>query len=131
MARGVNANDMSNDFAEETHVFRGVTYVMRELPMDKYDKLIKDATAEKTIKVDGEDQTIEETDWILHSKLLTAAAIVSPSMTPEQLFGKGTRLVRELQRKVMALHVGDEPEDKKTKEDADDDEGEAPAPASE
>jgi hypothetical protein len=48
-------------------------------------------------------------------------------MSADQLYSKGTRLVRALQVQVAKLHWDPEPEEK----GEDDDEGEAPAPAKE
>lgn len=122
MARGVSASEMTNKFAEAKVTYRGITYTLRELPMDRYDELVDMATAEQT--VDGE--TTKVFDQTAHTKLLTVEALVEPKMTAKQLYGEGTRLVRALQVQVGKLHWDPEPEEKK---DEDDDEGEASAPA--
>lgn len=121
MAR-VTADEMSNEFAEKRISYRGTEYVMRELPMDEYDKTVKLATT--TIRVDGED--VEKFDNVAHTKILVAKSLVSPKLTADQLYGKGTRLVRQLTNEVGKLHWDPEPEDKAK---ADDGEGEATAPA--
>jgi len=120
MARGVNASEMSNKFAEARVTYRGTEYVLRELPMDRYDELVELATAEQTI--DGE--TTKVFDSAAHTKLLTVESLVEPKMTAKQLYSEGTRLVRALQQQVAKLHWDPEPEDKK-----EDDEGEVSAPA--
>jgi len=124
MARGVNASEMTNEFAEVKHTYRGVTYVLRELPMDRYDELVEQATAEAT---DADGEVTKVFDSAAHTKLLLVEALVEPKLTARQLYGKGTRLVRALQAKVFALHLDPEPEEKAKGED--DDEGEAQAPA--
>lgn len=123
MARGVSASEMTNKFAEARVTYRGTTYVLRELPMDRYDELVEMATAEQT--VDGE--TTKVFDQNAHTRLLTVESLIEPKMTAKQLYGEGTRLVRALQVQVGKLHWDPEPvEDDK---DKDDDEGEASAPA--
>lgn len=116
MAKPVALSDMSNDLVEIRRRYRGVTYVLRELPMDQYDKTVRAATAE----VDG----VEKFDGVAHTKILLSKCLVEPKLSPDELYSKGTRLVRQLQRDLQEIHFDDEPE-----EDLEDDAGEA-APGS-
>jgi len=123
--RGVSADEMTNEFATAKVRYRGVEYVMRELSMDEYDKTVKLATAKVVTPENPEgDETFDGT---AHTKILTIKSVVSPKMSADQLYSKGTRLVRALQVQVAKLHWDPEPEEK----GEDDDEGEAPAPAKE
>lgn len=121
MARGVSASDMSNEFATETHTYRGVTYTVHELSMADYDKTVKLATAKD--ETTGEDRF----DSVAHNKILTAKCVRvgGKPVDPDDLYSKGTRLVRQLQRIVQKLHWDEEPE-----EEAPVAEGEATAEAS-
>lgn len=121
MARGVNAGDMTNEFASETHTYRGVTYTIHELSMEAYDKTVKLATTKDEIT--GE----EKFDSAAHNKILTAKCVKvdGKPIDSDELYGRGARLVRQLQRIVQKLHWDEEPED-----EAGDEVGEAKAGAS-
>lgn len=121
-----SAADMSNEFVEVRRQYRGVEYVLRELPMDQYDKTIEMATTK------GEDGR-EKFDGAGHTKILLVKSLVQPKLKADELFGKGTRLVRNLQEALQELYFDEEPDelqklqDREEKESATDDEGEAPA----
>lgn len=117
-AKGLTADEMSNEFAEAKVTFRGTTYTLRELPMDQYDKTVKQATTK-------DEDGVETFDNAGHTKILTVKCLVSPKLSADELYGKGTRLVRALQGAALRLHLDPEPEEATP----DDDEGEAPAPA--
>lgn len=118
MARTVNVESMSNELAEIRHRYRGVWYVLRELPYRKYQQTIELATTD----VDG----VKTIDNEAHTKILMTRCLVEPKIEMDDLFDRGTRLIRQLQRNLQALHWDDEPEEDAA---ADDDEGEA-APGS-
>lgn len=121
MAKGIAAADMGNELATKTVRFRGHTYVVTELSMKAYDKTVKQAT-----EVD-EDTKAETFDSQAHNKILLAQCVAEngEKIDVEELYGRGSRVVRALQKVVGALHFDDEPE-----EDIEDaDEGEAIAEA--
>lgn len=106
MARGVSASEMANEFATESHTYRGTTYTVHELSMADYDKTVKLATTKD--EVTGEDKF----DSVAHNKILTAKCVRvgGKPVDSDELYSKGTRLVRQLQRIVQKLHWDEEPE---------------------
>lgn len=115
-------SDMDNELIEARVKFRGTEYVLRELSMTDYDKTVEQAT---TPGVDGDPDTFDANQ---HNKILMAKALVEPKMSVDTLYGKGTRLVRALQREVQKLHFDPEKDEleKKGEDTADDVAGEAP-----
>jgi hypothetical protein len=125
MARsGVSTDELTNDFNTATKTYRGVRYVLKELPITEYDELLKLATVVKT--VDGEEQEVVDDATLV--KLLTQKSIVEPRI----LRPLGTRLWRQLERDVQVLHFGVEPDetDAKDEDKKDEDEGEATSASS-
>lgn len=118
MAAPVTLSEVGNELVELKRRYRGVTYVLRELPMDKYDATVRQATTE----IDDNGVKVEKFDGVAHTKLLLAKCLVEPKLSPEELYGRGTRLVRQLQRDLQTIHFDDEPE-----EEIEDDAGEAKA----
>lgn len=120
MVRGVSPSELDNEFASETVTFRGTTYTVHELSMTDYDKTVKLATTEE----DG----IEKFDAVAHTRILTAKCVKidGKAVDVDELYSKGTRLVRQLQRIVQKLHWDEEPES----EEATIEKGEASAEAS-
>lgn len=119
MGRGVNASELTNELAEDKVKMRGVEYVLRELPMDEYDKTVRLAT---TTDPDTKDEIF---DGAAHTKILLARCLVAPKLTADQLYSQGTRLVRELQRRALRLHTDSEPIE--TDPEGGESTGEAPA----
>jgi hypothetical protein len=123
MARGVAASDLSNEFAEETHTYRGTTYVVRELSMAAYDRTVKAATVKDPVT--GE----ESTDNLAHNKILLAKCVTvkgKPIDVDELYEGTGARAVRQLMRIIQKLHWEEEQDGDPVADDA----GEATAEAS-
>lgn len=120
MARGVNADQMTNEFVTRTVKYRGHVYTVTELSMAKYDKTVKQAT-----KVD-EDTKLEDFDGAAHTKILMSQCVKEDGqpVDVDDLYARGARLVRQLQRDIFAIHTDDEPE-----EEIDEDEGEVKAGA--
>lgn len=106
MAR-VTAADMANEFVSETKRFRGHTYVITELPMKDYDKTVKMAT------VKDDDTDVETFDNAAHNRLLLAKCVTEDGSTVDvdELYRRGTRIVRQLQRIIQKIHFEDEPEE--------------------
>jgi hypothetical protein len=120
MGRPVTVEDMANDFVTAKVRYRGHTYVVTELSMKAYDKTVKQATDK-----DDDDGT-ETFDGQKHNRILMGATVTEDGekVDVEDIYARGTRLVRALQRKIQSVHFDDEPEE----EIEDEDEGEAAKP---
>jgi hypothetical protein len=131
VTKGISAAQMNNDLEEIKVQFRGTLYVLRELPMDEYDKTVAMAT-----KIDPETKE-EIFDGTAHTKILLAKSLVEPKISAAELYAKGTKLVRGLQQQLQKLYWSSEPDELKILDDEsakmasklgdDDDEGEAEA----
>ena len=97
----------STEFAEWKGVIRGRRYVLREVPIGKFDDIEKQATD----KVPNEDGTgfVEKFDANRRSRLLLRASIaeVEPKLPEDGIAGLGTRVVVALNTIVNELHYGD------------------------
>ena len=122
MVKGVSAAELGNEFVVEKVRYRGRVYAVTELSMKAYDKTVRQATHEE----DEDGVKVEKFDPQAHNKILMAACVTvdGAKADVDDIYEKGTRLVRALQRKIQAVHFDDEPE-----EDLGDDEGEAVAEA--
>lgn len=101
----VKVSDMDNAFAVDKVRLRGVTYVLTELPMSDYDKVITQATKP------SEDGGPDEVDYATFNRLLLAKSLTvgGKKVDVDDLYSKGSRLVRELQRRAARLHSDPEP----------------------
>lgn len=106
MVKGLNAGDFTNEFATKTVTYRGVTYVVHELSMAAYDKTVELATNKN-------DEGVSEFDGNAHTKILTAKCVKvnGKPVDADELYARGARLVRALQRAVQTLHWDPEPEE--------------------
>lgn len=83
---------------------RGVTYIISELSMERYNELLDKATSKKKNEITGLDE--EEIDQQVLARLMILDS-VRPK--PDQLLKLGVRYYRALNRLVSDLHYGDEP----------------------
>jgi hypothetical protein len=98
---------------------RGVTYVIKELPADEYEKCLKAAT------VRDEELGRDRVDNEVLFKLMLDKALVEPKMKVAEVFAKPYPVIRKLSDIVDELHYTPEvPEEDQVE---DDDEGEATA----
>ena len=105
MTKGIGAAQMNNDLEEIKVKFRGTLYVLRELPMDEYDKTVAMATKEDP------DTKEEIFDGNAHTKILLAKSLVEPKISAAELYAKGTKLVRGLQQQLQKLYWSAEPDE--------------------
>lgn len=99
--------------------YRGVLYVLKEVPIGKYDDLQRQATTEVE-NLDG--TTTEKFDGSLRDRLLLSASIIEPAGV--NLSKIGARVVANLTRIVNELHYFDEPDELKAEnQQSADDEG--------
>lgn len=109
---------------EEWIEMRGVRFHLRELSIGRYDELVVQCTSQVSDALGG---TVDKLDDDLFSKLLTKECVVTPQVTPARLAVWGTRMARQLQRRVNAMHFDSEPiKEIKPGDDEDDAEGTAP-----
>lgn len=105
---------------EDRFEARGITFLMRELEIDDYDELIEKHTTE------GDDGEAETFDSAAFTRDLTRQCLIRPKWSDVP---KGTRLVRMLEQRALALHTAIEPVKViKDGEDEDGDEGSEETP---
>ncbi len=92
---------LNEEFETRRFKMRGQEFVLRELSISDYDKLVAQCTS---IKVNSEGEEEEVTDNRLLIRLLIDKSMVQPKTLPSS-----TRLVRALEREVQDLHFGLEP----------------------
>ena len=88
--------------------FRGVTYLITELPIGDYDEIVKKATHKEKIE-DADTGATREVDIIdnqLQSRLMLKACIKEPDKV--DINKLGTRLTIALNRAINTLHYGEE-----------------------
>jgi len=117
----VNAADLDNEFASKTVRYRGHKYTVRELSMKAYDKTVKQATEK------DEESGVERYNAEAHNRLLLARTVTEDDkpVDVDDLYDRGSRIVRSLMSIITSLHFDDEPEE----EEPDVEEGEVSAEA--
>jgi hypothetical protein len=110
---------MEGEFKVRRATMRGVTYVIKELPADEYEKCLRAATS--TDEETGRDRVNNETLF----KLMLDKALVEPKMKVAEVFAKPYPVIRKLSDIVDELHYTPEIPDEDRVED--DDEGEVTA----
>jgi len=103
---------MDGEFRVITATMRGVTYEVRELPADEYEKCVKGATDEKAGTIAN--------DTLF--KLMLGKALIAPKMTVAEVMKKPYPVVRKLNDIIDMLHYTPEESDEEAEEEA---EGEA------
>lgn len=122
--RTVDIEDLDNVIKTRKFKARGHVYVISELPMDEYQKTIKKATSQVKDPITGEDTDKFDPDYHTAIMLGRCVTIDGKKVTAEQIYEKGTGLVRQLQREVSAMHFDEEP-----LEEIEDDDGVEPGEA--
>lgn len=108
-----------NDFISVEKNYRGTKFILREVDVATYDDCLKKATVKKADPISGED--VDDVDENLFLRLLLSESLQEPKLSDFRTLG--TRLMRQLERDVRALHFEAEVEtqieakEKKAKKD--------------
>ena len=116
------ATALTPEFNEEVITLRGVEYRLRELSIGEYDGLVELATTKQTSPITGRDE--EEVDNTALLKFMVLKCVIDPKLSAEKLAGLPMRAVLKLNQAVNRMHYGDEPEEAKKKDIAEDEDTE-------
>jgi hypothetical protein len=105
-SKSVDLADPSETPETVTVEARGVKYTFRELEINEYDKLVKQASHEEP-DADGIMQDV--TDNTLLLRLMVFKSCIDPKLTADTVAKMGTKLYRGLARVVNDLHFSSEP----------------------